>query len=201
MQAYVWWFVLGFGLVVAELMTGTFYLLVIALALACAGVAAFFGAPLAVQLVVAAAIGLGGSMWLRESRFGKLHGRGVDPVQNMDIGQVVHIERWSPQSHGTRRLPRRHMGRRTRAGRGDAGRRVRDPRHPGQPPDRGGAPGPLEKETIHERSTPQRSGSRRPRHPRGCGHLRHQGGAASCRSSMPGWSSASASTTRCLGRG
>jgi membrane protein implicated in regulation of membrane protease activity len=96
MQAYVWWFVLGFGLVVAELMTGTFYLLVIAIALACAGVAAFFDAPLALQLVIAAAIGLGGSVWLRKSRFGRLHGRGVDLVQNMDIGQIVHIERWSP---------------------------------------------------------------------------------------------------------
>ena len=96
MQAYVWWFVLGFGLIVAELMTGTFYLLVIALALACAGVAAFLGAPLALQLIIAAAIGLGGSLWLRKSRFGKLRGRGVDPVQNMDIGQVVHIDAWSP---------------------------------------------------------------------------------------------------------
>jgi membrane protein implicated in regulation of membrane protease activity len=96
MQAYVWWFVLGFGLVVAELMTGTFYLLVIAIALACAGVAAFVGAPLAAQLVIAAAIGLGGSIWLRKARFGKVHGRGLDPVQNMDIGQVVHIERWAP---------------------------------------------------------------------------------------------------------
>ena len=96
MQAYVWWFVLGFGLIVAELMTGTFYLLVIAIALACAGVAAFFDAPLAMQLVIAAAIGLGGSLWLRKSGLGRLHGRHADAVQNMDIGQVVRIEHWSP---------------------------------------------------------------------------------------------------------
>jgi membrane protein implicated in regulation of membrane protease activity len=95
MQAYVWWFVLGFGLLVAELMTGTFYLLVIALALACAGVTAFFGAPLELQLVVAAAIGLGGSLWLRRSRFGRRHDRGADRVQNMDIGQIVRVEHWS----------------------------------------------------------------------------------------------------------
>ena len=68
MQAYVWWFVLGFGLVVAELMTGTFFLLVIAIALACAGVAAFFDAPLAVQLVIAAVIGLGGGIVLSTQR-------------------------------------------------------------------------------------------------------------------------------------
>jgi membrane protein implicated in regulation of membrane protease activity len=92
----VWWFVLGFGLLVAELMTGTFYLLVIALALACAGVAAFFGAPLALQLVIAAAIGLGGSLWLRRSRFGRRQDRHADRVQNMDVGQVVRVEHWSP---------------------------------------------------------------------------------------------------------
>jgi membrane protein implicated in regulation of membrane protease activity len=95
MQAYVWWFVLGFGLLVAELMTGTFYLLVIALALACAGVTAFFGAPLELQLVVAAAIGLGGSLWLRRSRFGRRREHGADRVQNMDIGQIVRVEHWS----------------------------------------------------------------------------------------------------------
>ena len=96
MQAYVWWFVLGFGLLVAELMTGTFYLLVIALALACAGLVAFFDAPLTVQFVVAAAVGLGGSLWLRRSRFGRRHDPRADRVQNMDIGQTVRVEHWSP---------------------------------------------------------------------------------------------------------
>ena len=65
MAGYVWWFVIGFGLLVAELLTGTFYLLVIAVAMGMAGLAALLGAPFALQLVIAAAIGLGGSMWLR----------------------------------------------------------------------------------------------------------------------------------------
>ena len=38
MDNYVWWFVIGFGLVVAELLTGTFYLLVLAVAFGAAGV-------------------------------------------------------------------------------------------------------------------------------------------------------------------
>jgi membrane protein implicated in regulation of membrane protease activity len=71
MAGYVWWFVVGFGLLVAELLTGTFYLLVIAVAMGVAGLATLAGAPFALQLVIAAAIGLGGSLWLRSTRFGR----------------------------------------------------------------------------------------------------------------------------------
>jgi membrane protein implicated in regulation of membrane protease activity len=96
MDSYIVWFVVAFGLLVAELLTGTFYLLVISIALAVAGVAAWLGAPSALQFVVAAAIGLGGSMWLRATRFGKrLHERGDDRVQNMDIGQSLRVETWT----------------------------------------------------------------------------------------------------------
>ena len=92
MDSYIVWFVVAFGLLVAELLTGTFYLLVIAIALAAAGFAALAGAPSALQFIVAAAIGLGGSIWLRSTRFGKrLHERGEDLIQNMDIGQ-----HWTP---------------------------------------------------------------------------------------------------------
>ena len=96
MEGYVWWFVIGFGLLVAELLTGTFYLLVIAAALGIAGLAALAGTSFPVQLVVAAAIGLGGSLWLRASRFGKRSARpGADPVQNMDVGQSLRVEQWT----------------------------------------------------------------------------------------------------------
>jgi membrane protein implicated in regulation of membrane protease activity len=97
MSGYVWWFVVGFGLLVAELLTGTFYLLVIAVAMGAAGLASLAGAPFALQLVIAAAIGLGGSLWLRATRFGRrLHQRGDDRVQNMDIGQSLRVEQWTP---------------------------------------------------------------------------------------------------------
>jgi membrane protein implicated in regulation of membrane protease activity len=97
MEGYVWWFVIGFGLLVAELLTGTFYLLVIAAALGVAGLAALAGAPVALQLVIAAGIGLGGSMWLRSTRFGRrLHERSDDRVQNMDIGQSLRVDAWTP---------------------------------------------------------------------------------------------------------
>lgn len=96
MAGYVWWFIVGFGLLVAELLSGTFYLLVIAVAMGVAGLAALAGAPFALQLVIAAAIGLGGSLWLRTTRFGKrLHEKGDDRVQNMDIGQSLRVDQWT----------------------------------------------------------------------------------------------------------
>ena len=97
MVGYVWWFVIGFGLLVAELLTGTFYLLVIAVAMGVAGLAALAGASFSLQLVIAAAIGLGGSLWLRTTKWGRrLHERGDDRVQNMDIGQSLRVDQWTP---------------------------------------------------------------------------------------------------------
>ena len=97
MTGYVWWFVIGFGLLVAELLTGTFYLLIIAVAMGVAGIAAFLGASPALQFVIAAVIGLGGSVWMRSTRWGKrLHQRGDDRVQNMDLGQSLRVDQWTP---------------------------------------------------------------------------------------------------------
>jgi len=96
-SAWVWWFVLGFVLLIAELMSGTFYLLVIAVAFAAAGVASLAGMPLVIELIVAAGVGLAGSLWLRNSRFGRLGSRARrEPLQNLDVGQTVRIEQWTP---------------------------------------------------------------------------------------------------------
>ncbi len=94
MSAWIWWMVLALGLLILELLTGTFYLMVIAVALAAGGLANLAGASFELQLVVASAIGLAGSLWLRRSRFGRLTGE-ADALQNLDVGQVVRVERWS----------------------------------------------------------------------------------------------------------
>lgn len=90
----MWWMVLAFGLLIMELLTGTFYLLVIAVAVAAAGLADLAGASLTLQLVVAAVIGLAGSIWLRRSRFGRLD-RASEALQNLDVGQVVRVDGWT----------------------------------------------------------------------------------------------------------
>jgi membrane protein implicated in regulation of membrane protease activity len=99
MSDYILWFLVGFGLLAAELATGTFYLLVLAVAMGTAGVAALLGAPLALQLLVAAVVGTGGSLWLRRSRTGRpAVADAADSMQNMDIGQTLRIDRWTDRS-------------------------------------------------------------------------------------------------------
>lgn len=100
---YLWWLaaiVLG----ILELTTGSFYLLVIALGLASAGVAAMLGLSFSVQLLVAAVVSVVGSMLVR--RFRSLAPKHVSPDQspdlNLDIGQTVMVEGWSPD--GTTRV-------------------------------------------------------------------------------------------------
>ena len=94
MSAWIWWMVLAFGLLILELLTGTFYLLVIAVAIAAGGLANLAGAPFTLQLVVAAVIGLAGSLWLRRSRLGRPTGEADALLQNLDIGQMVRIDSW-----------------------------------------------------------------------------------------------------------
>jgi membrane protein implicated in regulation of membrane protease activity len=94
LSGWIWWLVLAFGLLILELLTGTFYLMVIAVALAAGGVASLAGATLALQLVVAAAVGFAGALWLRRSRFGRLKTEG-DELQSLDVGQLVRVDGWS----------------------------------------------------------------------------------------------------------
>ena len=94
MSAWIWWMVLAFGLLILELLTGTFYLLVIAVAIAAGGLANLAGAPVTLQLVGAAVIGLAGSLGLRRSRLGRPTGEADALLQNLDIGQMVRIDSW-----------------------------------------------------------------------------------------------------------
>ncbi|CAM2189345.1 NfeD-like C-terminal domain-containing protein [Paraburkholderia sacchari] len=91
-----WW--IGAGvLIVAELMTGTFYLLMIALG-CLAGVLAYeLGAPLDVQMVAAALVALVAVIALRRSRFGRrrrMVDASTDPGVNLDIGSMVPVAEW-----------------------------------------------------------------------------------------------------------
>lgn len=91
-----WW--IGAGvLIVAELMTGTFYLLMIALGFL-AGVLAYeLGAPLDLQMVAAALVALVAVIALRRSRFGRrrrMVDASTDPGVNLDIGSIVPVAEW-----------------------------------------------------------------------------------------------------------
>lgn len=92
MPMYVMWWILAAVLVGVELASTTFYLLVYGVAAAAAGVAAWLGAGMAMQLLTAAAIGAVGTLVLR--RWKRSTDRPEFNVQAMDIGQMVQLESW-----------------------------------------------------------------------------------------------------------
>ena len=61
METWLIWVVVGFGLVIAELVTDTFYLLVIALGFFAAGACAALNANFIVQAVVGSAVAMVGA--------------------------------------------------------------------------------------------------------------------------------------------
>jgi membrane protein implicated in regulation of membrane protease activity len=96
-ESTLWWLATG-GLVAVELLTGTFYLLMMAMGLAAAALAAHAGLPTTWQWVIASLVG-GGSVlvWHRYKRAQPaLAPAQSNPDVNMDVGEVVHVDTWQP---------------------------------------------------------------------------------------------------------
>jgi len=91
MSAYIFWWVLAFVLVGVELTTGTFYLLVYGIAAAAAGIAAWLGMGTVAQLLIAAVIGIAGTVVLKKWK--RTEATDGD-LQDLDIGQGVVVESW-----------------------------------------------------------------------------------------------------------
>ena len=90
---WIWWIAAAI-LVAAELLTGTFYLLVVGLAVACGGVAALLGASPPLQWLVAGVLGVIGTVWLQRWKRGV--GAHMPPQQGLDIGAQVQVLSWGP---------------------------------------------------------------------------------------------------------
>ena len=93
----IWWVLAGIT-VAAELLIGSFYLLMLSLGMAAGAVAAQAGSPLTVQLVVAAVVG--GAAVLLWRRLKQMRGAEPEaqsnPYVNLDIGALVSVEVWAP---------------------------------------------------------------------------------------------------------
>lgn len=96
MHDWMIWFGMAGILVIAEIFTGTFYLLMIALGALAGGVAGLAGFIFSVQMVVAAIVGAIVTFLLRKSSFGKQRRLPAarDPNVNLDIGQTVYVKQW-----------------------------------------------------------------------------------------------------------
>ncbi len=93
MSAYWMWWVAAAALIAAELLTGTFYLFAVGIALACGGVAAWLGSSAAYQWLTAGILGVVGVGLLGQWK----RGRGATPDQpGLDIGQMVRVQSWGP---------------------------------------------------------------------------------------------------------
>ena len=96
MQPSLLWLLVGFGLVIVELLTGTFYLLMLGIATFCAAAAAYFGQGFEVQVIVAVAAAAAGcyGVHLHHARNAKAQ------MPSVDAGQPANFENWIDQGGG-----------------------------------------------------------------------------------------------------
>ncbi|MDE3022673.1 MAG: NfeD family protein [Pseudomonadota bacterium] len=99
MTPYISWFLLALGLMALEMVTNTFYLLVMGIALAFGGLAALFGLGSPFQYMICAVAGIIGIVILRRMRRDKAY---IISNQSLDIGQQVQCITW--RKDGTARV-------------------------------------------------------------------------------------------------
>jgi membrane protein implicated in regulation of membrane protease activity len=91
----LWWLLAG-AAVAVELLTGTFYLLMLGIGMAAGAIAAHLGLSLPSQLVFAAAVGGGAvAAWhfVRRRHFGGAPA-GTDTNLHLDTGEPVQVDAW-----------------------------------------------------------------------------------------------------------
>jgi membrane protein implicated in regulation of membrane protease activity len=96
-ESSVWWLLAG-AAVAVELLTGTVYLLMLAVGMAAAAISAHLGLGTAMQISLAA--GVGGVAVLGWHARQRAKSRDPAPQANaninLDIGETVQISRWKP---------------------------------------------------------------------------------------------------------
>lgn len=99
----LWWLATGV-LVAAELATGTFYLLMLAVGTAAGALAAHLGLGMSVQWVSAAVTGAGfmAGWHVRRARAPRSAPAALNKDVNLDIGSGVQVDAWQPD--GTARV-------------------------------------------------------------------------------------------------
>lgn len=92
----VWWILAGIA-VGLELVSGTFYLLMLALGLAAGALAAHAGASSTIQFLTAALVGGGAVLgwWAYRKRQPAATPAGANRDVNMDVGETVQVAGWN----------------------------------------------------------------------------------------------------------
>jgi membrane protein implicated in regulation of membrane protease activity len=96
MTDWMIWFVAVCVLVVLEMASGTFYLLMLAIGVAAGGIAAILDASGVWQCVIAAFVAAVATAALYRSRYGRSGQLAAarNPDVNLDIGQTIMVDEW-----------------------------------------------------------------------------------------------------------
>jgi membrane protein implicated in regulation of membrane protease activity len=100
MEPFLVWIVVGIVLVVAELLTGTFYLVVLGTAGFVAAAVAYFGGTFILQILVAGGIAVAGVLWIRAHR----RKNATPDMPSLDVGQAVTLDSWVNRDDGLARV-------------------------------------------------------------------------------------------------
>jgi membrane protein implicated in regulation of membrane protease activity len=104
METYLVWLAAGFVLVIAELVTGTFFLLVLGIAAFAGSATAWFGLGFWVEALCAAAVAIAGVFWVRQQR----KSMAQPDMASLDVGQSVSFDAWVSREQGAARVKYRN---------------------------------------------------------------------------------------------
>ena len=90
MEAFWWWAIGGIALIIAELITGTFYLLVLGIAALAGAAGAWLHYSFGIQALIASAIAISGVALVTRFRQNQMS----SPSMSLDVGQSVVLDEW-----------------------------------------------------------------------------------------------------------
>ena len=103
MEMWVLWIIVGLVLVIAELVTGTFYLLVLGAGAFAAAVTSWAGGNALIQAFAGGAVAIGGAWFVHH--WHEAHRKADEGRANfLDRGQPVVLEQWANESAGLARV-------------------------------------------------------------------------------------------------
>jgi len=104
METYLVWLAAGFVLVIAELVTGTFFLLVLGIAAFAGSATAWFGLGFWLEALCAAAVAIAGVFWVQRRR----KTMPQPDMASLDVGQAVTLDAWINREQGAARVKYRN---------------------------------------------------------------------------------------------
>ncbi len=100
MEEYMWWAVAGIALIIAELVTGTFFLVVIGIAALAGAAVSYLHYSFWVQAVIATVVAIVGVILVTRYRATQA----ASPGKGLDVGQSVVLDSWVSEKDGHARV-------------------------------------------------------------------------------------------------